>query len=178
MKVMILSDSHFLNKHDLLEILHQQKCNYYIHCGDIYMPFEGLGMTSFYNVRGNNDGHQIPIELNLEIDHLNFYVTHGHLYDVDFTLDNLLDYAKDNNKDVVLFGHTHRPTYEIIDDIIFINPGSLSFPRGKYRKPTYAIFDTQSKNVTFYDASTGEMCDPFTKENKEKKGSFFSRLFK
>lgn len=42
---------------------------------------------------------------------------------------SLYKYAKENNIDFVVFGHTHIPTYETIDNITFINPGSLTYPR-------------------------------------------------
>ena len=39
--------------------------------------------------------------------------------------------------DIVLYGHTHRPVIDIDDDIIAVNPGSLSHPRQEGRQPSY-----------------------------------------
>ena len=55
---------------------------------------------------------------------------HGHQYDVKWGFDSLLKIAKDNNIDIVVYGHTHIPVYKKIDNIIFINPGSTTYPRG------------------------------------------------
>lgn len=43
--------------------------------------------------------------------------------------------------DVVMYGHTHRPVVDIEDDIIAVNPGSLTYPRQDNRKPSYIIMD-------------------------------------
>lgn len=94
MKIMILSDSHSVSKTDLLTLLKNNSVNYYIHCGDIYMTYDGINLNSFYLVRGNNDFGNIPDELFITIDDLKFYIVHGHRYDVDYNLDYLTHIAK------------------------------------------------------------------------------------
>ena len=42
MKIMILSDSHSMTKQTLLNFINQHPADYYIHCGDIYMPYSPL----------------------------------------------------------------------------------------------------------------------------------------
>lgn len=167
MKIMILSDSHSMNKAELLKLMGRHQVDYYIHCGDIYMTFDGLDLDNFYNVRGNNDRPPIAKELTLTIDNLKFYIVHGHLYNVDFGIQELETYAKANHIDIVCFGHTHNPTYIIKDHITFINPGSVTYPRGQYRSPTYCLFDTKTKKVDFYDVKQNAICDPFHEEAKE-----------
>ena len=49
--------------------------------------------------------------------------------------------AIDRGIDIVLYGHTHRPVIDIDDDIIAVNPGSLSYPRQEGRQPSYAIME-------------------------------------
>lgn len=167
MKIMILSDSHSMNKTDLIKLMGRHHVDFYIHCGDIYMTFDGLNINNFYNVRGNNDRAPIPKEITMEIDGLKFFIVHGHLFNVDFGIQELETYAKENNIDVVCFGHTHNPTYIVKNDIIFINPGSVTYPRGKYRSPTYCLFDTETKKIDFYDVKQNNICDPFHEEAKE-----------
>lgn len=176
MLVMIVSDSHSMNKTTLINTLKKHPADYYIHCGDIFMPYKDLELTHFYNVRGNNDGPQITSELNLEIDGLTFWITHGHQYNVDFGIEGLKHHIKNHHCDIVCFGHTHNPTYIKEDGTIYLNPGSLSYPRGRYMSPTYCLFDTKTKEVTYYDLKTGEKCDPFHEEPKEK-FSLFKMLF-
>ena len=35
--------------------------------------------------------------------------------------------------DVVVFGHTHMPFCETLGGVLFLNPGSVTQPRGDYR---------------------------------------------
>ena len=50
------------------------------------------------------------------------FITHGHTYN----LDNLPPLSKG---DILLHGHTHLPTAEERDGIIYMNPGSVSIPK-------------------------------------------------
>lgn len=47
--------------------------------------------------------------------------------------------------DVVIFGHTHRPFVEIGDDLIVLNPGSISYPRQDGKECTYIIMEIDSQ---------------------------------
>ena len=77
MKIMILSDSHSMTKQTLLQFIKNHPASYYIHCGDIYMPYTPLEVDHFYNVRGNNDFVDLPKDLTLDIDHLKFFFCHA-----------------------------------------------------------------------------------------------------
>lgn len=176
MKIMILSDSHTMNKSDLLNLLKANDADYYIHCGDIYMTYNGLGLSNFYICRGNNDFGNLHDDLSITLDNINFFVTHGHHYDVDYDKDSLVQLAHEKGAEVLCFGHTHQPYIESREGVIVINPGSACYARGAYRNPTYCIFDTDSKKVTFYDVKTLEPCDPFTR-NKQKKEPLFKKWF-
>ena len=175
MKIIILSDSHSMTKQTLLQFIKNHPASYYIHCGDIYMPYTPLEVDHFYNVRGNNDFINLPKDLTLDIDHLKFFICHGHLFHIDESPYELEAYASNHHLDVVCFGHTHNPTYYKKENTIFINPGSMTFPRGQYPHPTYCVFETTNQEVTFYDLKTDSPCNPFKKIKKE---SFFKRFFK
>lgn len=177
MKIMILSDSHMMPKSNLLTLLKQNDVDYYIHCGDIFMPYDNINLNNFYLVRGNNDYAKINDELFITIDNLKFYIVHGHRYDVYYNTDYLYNAALEKGADVVCFGHTHQPYLKQHKNLIMINPGSVSYPRGQYRSPTYCIFDTQNKKVVFYDAVTLTPCDPFSK-HQQKKEPFLKKWFK
>lgn len=174
MQVCILSDSHMIPKSQLESFFQQLNVDYIIHCGDIYMTYQENDLPQIIHVRGNNDRYS-PLEQIIEIDQLRFFITHGHHYQVDQSIHLLQDYAAIHQIDVVCFGHTHIPYFYQDEHTTYINPGSLAFPRGLYRYPTYCIFDTHSKKVTYYNYKTGEVCDPFKKTEKK---SFFHSLFK
>ena len=41
----------------------------------------------------------------------------------------------------MLFGHTHVPCVEEQEGILFVNPGSLTYPRQEGHKSSYAIME-------------------------------------
>ena len=59
----------------------------------------------------------------------------------------MIKVAKDNNVDIVVYGHTHIPVYKKIDNIIFINPGSTTYPRGS-SKCSFGIL-TLDKDISY-----------------------------
>ncbi|WP_249029679.1 metallophosphoesterase family protein [Tannockella kyphosi] len=172
MKIMIVSDSHYLSKNELLSIMQSKQVDCYFHCGDIYMPYTPLPLSSCYVVRGNNDYTDSPQEIVTTIDGLTIYATHGHYYYVEYSKEELANKAKQMGASICFFGHTHVAFKEEINGVLCINPGSVSLPRGAFRVKTYAIMDTETFNVTFYSVETGEACDPFQEVEKHR-FSFF-----
>ena len=76
----------------------------------------------FYAVRGNNDYMCLLQETCImEIGGKRFFMTHGHRFT---SLMNLALRAKENEADVALFGHTHRPLCEEAYGVLLLNPGS------------------------------------------------------
>ena len=61
-------------------------------------------------------------------------VTHGHLFNVKSGLMKLRYKALEQNANIVCFGHSHILGIEKVDDILFINPGSIRFPREGEKK--------------------------------------------
>ena len=53
----------------------------------------------------------------------------------------LKEEARSRGVDIVMFGHTHKPYLDIENDLITLNPGSLSYPRQDGRKPSYMIME-------------------------------------
>ena len=54
--------------------------------------------------------------------------------------------ARAGGFDIVMYGHTHRPFYEVDKkdgdkDLIVLNPGSLSYPRQDGHRPSYMLMD-------------------------------------
>lgn len=74
--------------------------------------------------------------------------THGHDFNVKYTLDRLLELAKQNDIKVMLFGHTHCRRIEYIDGIYILNPGSAAAPRD-FLPPSYAYIDITDKGEVF-----------------------------
>lgn len=68
-------------------------------------------------------------------------ITHGHRYYISMGSEMLKKEAIAQGIDIVMYGHTHKPVIDISDNIIAINPGSLSYPRQENRKPSYIIME-------------------------------------
>ena len=54
--------------------------------------------------------------------------------------------AKANKCDVALFGHTHIPFYEVMNDVHVFNPGSPSSPRGR-SEPSYGVITISDSGI-------------------------------
>ncbi len=144
MKVIIVSDTHKKND-NYFKVVQMHKPDMVIHCGDVeggeYAITNAAGCP-VHIVLGNNDFFsELPRELELEIASRKVWVTHGHNYYVSVGNERIKQEAIARGMDIVIYGHTHRPVVDIEDDIIAVNPGSLSYPRQEGHEPTYAIME-------------------------------------
>lgn len=154
MKILIVSDSH--GRTDLLcGISSQERPDMIIHLGDLEddrkLVEKKLGAPEIpcVFIKGNCDYGSNGDLLNTSVFNLKghrFFCTHGHLYSVNYSTDRLLYTAEENNCDIVIYGHTHRPCNEWSDAapgrplINILNPGSIAFPRGSNSR-TYMIME-------------------------------------
>lgn len=67
------------------------------------------------------------------------FVTHGRSHDNFSSINYLSDIAEANSAEIVLFGHSHIPEYTQRENRVFVNPGSITFPRGKQPTPQFGI---------------------------------------
>ena len=52
-------------------------------------------------------------ERELKIGEYRVLLTHGHYYNVSLGVERLEQEARDRRLDIVMYGHTHRPFYEV-----------------------------------------------------------------
>ena len=52
--------------------------------------------------------------------------------------------------DIVMYGHTHKPVIDVSDNIVAINPGSLSYPRQENRRPSYIIMEIDERGEAHF----------------------------
>lgn len=82
-------------------------------------------------VKGNCDiERSAKVEQLIELENKKILMTHGHEYGVKSSLLNLNYRAKELGADIALYGHSHIASIEKHDGIWFVNPGSVSLPRG------------------------------------------------
>ena len=145
MRVLIVSDTH-RNNDNYFRVLEKIKdIDLVIHCGDVegseYAISEGAGCETLI-VMGNNDFFSdLPREIETQIGGYRVLITHGHTYCVSMGSERIKEEALLRGFDIVIFGHTHKPLVDIDDDVIALNPGSLSYPRQEGRKPSYMIME-------------------------------------
>ena len=71
---------------------------------------------------------------------------HGHSHGVKCGIGEIVRLARENNADIVLFGHTHKRYYCYEDGLHILNPGSASMPRDG-KKPSYAYIDITDAGI-------------------------------
>ncbi|MEK4495132.1 metallophosphoesterase [Ureibacillus sp. FSL W8-0352] len=141
MKLLVMSDTH--GDAEIIQVVKERHpgVDVVIHCGDSELDYQHPYLEGVKRVRGNCDrDSRFPEELQFEIENKKVYVTHGHLLNVKSTTMNLFYRAKEVEADAVLFGHSHLLGAELIDNILFVNPGSLLKPRGIDEK-SYAVLE-------------------------------------
>ena len=156
MKILIVSDTHRKDENLKQVIARSGPLDMLIHLGDAEgsehmiatWVNEGCDLEM---ILGNNDFFSdLPREITLDIGSYKVWVTHGHNYYVSMGNETIKKEAIDRGVDIVLYGHTHRPVIDIDDDIIAVNPGSLSYPRQEGRQPSYAIMEIDRRGKVHF----------------------------
>lgn len=144
MKILIVSDTHRKNE-NYFKVLTMQRPDMVIHCGDAEGSEYALTEAADCPVQivlGNNDFFsELPRELELNVGPYKVWVTHGHNYYVSMGNEMLKKEAAARGADIVLYGHTHRPVIDMEEEVIAVNPGSLSYPRQDGHKPSYCLME-------------------------------------
>ncbi len=150
MKIMIASDIHgsafYCRK--MIEAFRRENAEKLLLLGDIlyhgprndlpkeYAPKEVIAMLNpladkLLCVRGNCDTEvdQMVLDFPVLAEYAILYVgermifaTHGHNF-------NPANPPKIRKSDILLNGHTHVPAFEVTDNFIYVNPGSVSIPK-------------------------------------------------
>uniref|UniRef100_UPI00187D19E8 metallophosphoesterase family protein n=1 Tax=Candidatus Magnetaquicoccus inordinatus TaxID=2496818 RepID=UPI00187D19E8 len=55
------------------------------------------------------------------------------------------------------YGHTHLSELAIKDDLVFINPGSVTLPRDEATISTYILYNTFKKRFQLKELFTGDV---------------------
>jgi len=124
MDIGVISDTHGLLRQEAKAEL--EGCGLIIHAGDVgtLQVLEGLsGIAGVEAVRGNVDAgalaELLPETLELEVSGLRIFVIHR----LDH-LDRLHIDPASRGYDMVIHGHSHRPSLEWHGEVLYLNPGS------------------------------------------------------
>ena len=127
LKVLVFSDSH--GQLELMkEAVMAEQPELVLHLGDYVRDFEALQklfpQLSMEHVAGNCDYPIYGDDRVLELENLRIFMTHGHRYRVKQTLLSAVYAAREENADLLLFGHTHRGVILEEPGLVCMNPGA------------------------------------------------------
>jgi putative phosphoesterase len=137
LRVALVSDTHNLVRPELLAFV--QGCDAIVHAGDICEPavLEQLGaIAPLTVVRGNNDrgawADALPVQTVVTIGGVSIVVVHE--------LPDLRGDPASQGMAVVVSGHSHKPSQQMQDGVLYVNPGSAG-PR-RFKLPITAAMLT------------------------------------
>ena len=138
-KAAVFSDTHSSTSL-MLEAIRAYRPDVVIHLGDYERDAEFIRSnfpeTAVFNVCGNCDIHATAPATDLvPLGPVKAFITHGHLFDVEWGDISRLAYAAmEQGAKLALFGHTHRALNEDVGSIRVVNPGTA----GRGRELTWA----------------------------------------
>jgi putative phosphoesterase len=143
-KIAVISDTHSLLRPEIKERLGE--CEMILHAGDISSQEtadEIMECGRTYFVRGNADkgrwAEEIPATRELNIYGLSIYMIHNYrLIEDDIS-----------QKDIVIYGHSHKYSQAQKDGVCFFNPGSCG-PRRFHQEITMAILTVDERDFSFH----------------------------
>ncbi|MFC4652602.1 metallophosphoesterase [Lactococcus nasutitermitis] len=146
----VLSDSH--GERAVIEDIkkhYEKTASAIFHCGDSELPSDDEIWEGITVVAGNCDYDPGYQEFQLqEVEGKKVLLAHGHLFYVGLGLERYSYFAEEKNADIALFGHIHQPVAQKINDILYLNPGSVAQPRGKYDIKMYAVIEIKGNHYT------------------------------
>lgn len=170
MKIGFLSDTHGNLQCYRKAVEKMRDCDYIIHCGDVLPNYsqklseediielgEQIRQTkNILIVKGNGDNNRHEQLLGHTLHHpylvitlgdYRIFATHGHHY----SRMSMIMKAKEEQCHILCYGHTHIKELDKDEELLILNPGSVSLPRDGSR--SYAILEDSLLCV--YDLDTG-----------------------
>lgn len=136
MRIIVFSDSHGRQSRILSAFDAEPSAEYAFFLGDgaseaeEAFPLYSQKVTC-KAVKGNCDFYStLPENDVITVKGVKMFMTHGHIEEVKFGLENLKKKALLNGVELALFGHTHEQFYKYENGLHIFNPGSIG--DGKY----------------------------------------------
>ena len=172
MKAVVISDIHGSGYYaeKIKEINERENPDKIILLGDLYyhgprnelsQEYKPMKVAEILNslkdkllvVRGNCDAEvdemisdfKFNDNIELTIDGIRFFFTHGHVYNMDNVPENI---------DVLVFGHFHTGFIEEENGVIFVNSGSISLPKNN---TAHSYLIIEDKNIILKDVDGNEI---------------------
>jgi uncharacterized protein len=143
-KIGVISDTHIRSSAKLLpNIIYEvfEGVDMILHAGDILIDeviIELETIATVYVVAGNNDGYDMLDKYGtkriITVNGKKIGLTHG--TSRGRTYMNAYAEFTGDKVDCVVYGHSHKPHNEVIDGVLFFNPGS---PTARRFEPRYSL---------------------------------------
>ncbi|MDD4715731.1 MAG: YfcE family phosphodiesterase [Oscillospiraceae bacterium] len=148
MKILVASDSHGTAS-GLAEAVEREKPELLLHLGDGISDLISLQIWYPHllvkQVRGNCDLLEDGLaEQTLLIEGHRILMFHGHTKGVKRGLVKARLAAAKAQAEILLFGHTHRPLYQMEEGLHILNPGSI----GDTRQSTYGVLELKKYSIS------------------------------
>lgn len=148
MRIGVLSDTHGRLRPTVLTEF--AGVDHILHAGDvgnagILVELQTVAPVTavFGNVDSFDIRAQLPEVAELDAEGRRIAVVHGHQLGSPTPLGLRSSHPR---ADVVVFGHTHQPTLEWLDDRLFLNPGAAGPPRFNL-KPSIALLEIRARGA-------------------------------
>jgi putative phosphoesterase len=167
--LVVLSDTHGTDDHRLTDAVREavHAADLVVHAGDfsteaVLDAFQAVA-SDVRGVYGNTDAAavrgRLPPATTLDYEGVRIAVTHtrdgGHA--------GLTMFGREKGADLVVFGHSHRPTVDAEGDVALLNPGSHADPRGN--RQSFAVLEPTETGLNGELRTVdGEVFDRFSVE--------------
>jgi putative phosphoesterase len=109
---------------------------------------QSLAWTRAHVTAGNKAFlRELPREIRFEADGRRVLLVHGsprkineYLFE-DRPISSFQRLATSSNADIIVYGHTHKPYTKLVNDVMFVNVGSVGRPKDGDWRSCYAILD-------------------------------------
>lgn len=132
MKIIVFSDSHGNPEAMDAAMRRHKDAKTVIFCGDGHRDLMTVRSAhkgkTFIAVAGNCDWYcDFPMIEQTELAGKKIIITHGHNFGVKDGTSRIVNFAKSNGADILLFGHTHKQLCTVESGILILNPGSVGY---------------------------------------------------
>lgn len=146
-KVLIISDLHgYLNI--FLDLMNLEQPDLVLIAGDHQLEEQYLNEFKIVYVAGNNDNlgdEKVVCYLN----DLKVGMTHGHKqYNMFHWHAKLEEYFKEDDVDLIIYGHSHKECVDKEKRPWIVNPGSIALPRNRKLVRTYVLLEFNQSRTT------------------------------
>ena len=146
MKILVFSDSH-RSLSGMYTAIDRHRPQQVVHLGDLMCDAEEVAQhypqLPFCLVPGNCDGWMIsvPIKKQITLEGKSILLSHGHHWKVKSGYSLAIADARAVGADILLFGHTHTPLCEQLEDGLWMmNPGPA--------RSSYGLIELQDGHIS------------------------------